>query len=39
MRQRAGRVFKALTPAARFLWLIAGLQALGMIVRLLADIA
>jgi hypothetical protein len=39
MRQRSVRAFKTLTPTARFLWFIAGFQALGMIVRFAADLA
>jgi len=37
MGQRALRGFRSLSPTVRFLWLIAGFQALGMILRAVLD--
>jgi hypothetical protein len=36
MRQRVGVFFRSLSPAVRALWLLAGFQAFGMIIRALS---
>jgi hypothetical protein len=36
MGRRAMNAFKSLSPTVRFLWVLAGLQALGMVLRALA---